>query len=170
MAKVEIDLSEMKDFFQRLQAAGKGDLRAEAAIWLEALGVELLRIVEDEIVRRDVTDTRLLLHSFIKGDVNNVWEIFDGGLTLEIGTHVDYASYVNDGHWTNPKGVAVRFVPGQWNGDKFEYIPGSKTGMVLKQHWVEGKHYWDSALRIFEAMFPSLAEVKLQEWIDRYFE
>lgn len=77
--------------------------------------------------------------------------------------------YVNDGHWTNPKGTAMRFVPGVWNGDKFEYIPGAKTGMVLKQKWVQGKPYWDSALRIFERMFPELLEAKMQQWIDRYF-
>lgn len=170
MARVIIDTTELRSFFEKLSQAGKGDLKAEIALWLEAMGIELLRIIEDEIIRRDVVDTRLLLHSFTKGDAANIWEIEDDGLTLEIGTHVDYAAYVNDGHWTNPKGVSMRFVPGNWNGNKFEYTPGAKTGMMLKQKWVEGKHYWESALRIFERMFPALLEAKLQEWIIRYFE
>lgn len=169
MATVEFDFSEWKDFFQKLARAGSGDFKAEAVQWLDALGIEFLRIAEDEIIRRDVTDTRLLLHSFTKGDANNCWEITDDGLTLEIGTNVDYASYVNDGHWTCEKGEKMRFVPGVWNGDKFEYIPGAKTGMILKQKWVQGKPYWDSALRIFEKMFPELLEAKLQQWIERYF-
>lgn len=169
MARVTFDFSEYKDFFKKLKKAGGDDFEKEAVIWLDALGVEFLRVVENEIIRRDVTDSRLLLHSFTKGDANNFWEISDGGLTLEVGTHVDYASYVNDGHWTNPKGVEMRFVPGVWNGDKFEYMPGAKTGMILKQKWVEGSHYWNSAMFIWEKMFPELVEAKLQQWFDRYF-
>jgi hypothetical protein len=169
MATVNFNFDEYRDLFEKLSRAGNGDFRKELATWLEALGIELLRIIEDEIIRRDVTDTRLLLHSFTKGDKENIWEITDDGLTLEVGTHVDYASYVNDGHWTNTKGVAVRFVPGTWNGDKFQYIPGAKTGMVLKQKWVPGKPYFDSALRIFEQMLPELCEAKLQQWLDNYF-
>ena len=103
-----------------------------------------------------------------RGD-GNVWEVSDGGLSLEVGTNVEYAAYVNDGHWTNPKGVDRRFAPGTWEGDRFVYDPGAKTGMVLKQKWVEGAHYFDSAVRIFEKMFPDILEAKLQEWIDSYF-
>lgn len=169
MAGVTFNFSEFKNFFERLKSAANVDFKNEISEWLDGLGIEFLRIVEDEIVRRDVTDTRLLLHSFTKGDANNFWEISDGGLTLEVGTHVDYASYVNDGHWTNPKGVEMRFVPGVWNGDKFEYMPGAKTGMILKQKWVEGSRYWNSAMFIWEKMFPELVEAKLQQWLDRYF-
>lgn len=168
MATVEFDFSEFKGFFDKLSKAGI-NFKSEAAQWLETLGDEFLRIVEDEIIRRNVTDTRLLLHSFTKGDKENIWTISDDGLTLEVGTHVDYASYVNDGYWTNKKGSTVRFVPGVWNGNKFEYIPGAKTGMILKQKWVQGKPYWDSALRIFERLFPKLVEEKLQQWIEKYF-
>ena len=114
-------------------------------------------------------DTRLLLISFNKGGDGNLWEMSEGGLTLEIGTNVKYAAYVNDGHWTNPQGVETRFVPGVWQGDRFIYQPGAKTGMVLRQRWVEGKHYWESAVRIFEKMFPNVIEVKIQQWLDKYF-
>ena len=98
-----------------------------------------------------------------------VWELSDGDLTLEVGTNVEYAGYVNDGHWTNPKGVQRRWVPGYWEGDRFIYDPSAKTGMLLKQHWVEGAHYFESALRIYEKMFQTEAENKLQEWLERYF-
>ena len=45
----------------------------------------------------------------------------------------------------------------------------SNEGMVLKQHWVEGAHYWESALRIIDRLFPELLDRKLQEWMDQYF-
>lgn len=169
MATVEFDFDDFKDFFEKLSKAGSGDFKAELQKWLEGLGEEMLRIIEDEIVRRDVVDTRLLLHSFTKGDENNIWEIDDDGLTLTVGTHVDYASYVNDGHWTCAAGVQARFVPGTWNGSKFQYDPGAKTGMMLKQQWVPGKPFFDSAVRIFDKMLPTLVEAKLQQWIDSYF-
>ena len=167
--KVEFDFSEIKEFAAQLKQAASGDFKKELAVFIEGLGYELLRIVQDEIIRRKVMDTRLLLASFQKGGDDNVWEAADEGLTLEIGTNVTYAAYVNDGHWTNPKGVEMRFVPGQWQGDRFIYEPGAKTGMVLRQRWVEGAHYWESAVRIFEKMFPDILEAKLQQWIDSYF-
>lgn len=169
MKYVNIDTSDAGRFFDALEAAARGGFRKELELFLEGLGVEFLRIVEDEIIRREVLDTRLLLASFHKGDNNNVWDITDGGLTLEVGSTLKYAGYVNDGHWTNPKGVARRFVPGYWEGDRFIYDPEAEGGMVLKQKWVDGKPYWDSALRILDKMLPEFLDAKLQEWLDNYF-
>ena len=172
---VDIDMSEFKAFFGTVEKAAKGDFRKEFELFLEGVGNEFLRILQDEIVRRKVMDSRRLLHSFERNGDGNVWSIEEGGLVLEVGSSVNYASYVNDGHWTNPKGVAVRFVPGHWEGERFIYNPGETDenghakGMVLKQHWVEGAHYWDSALRIMDKIFPELLEAKIQQWIDNYF-
>ncbi len=167
--EVVFDFSEFRAFFARLRQAAAGDFKKEIALFFEGIGLEFLRVLEDEIIRREVMDTRLLLASFHKGSEDNVWETTEAGLSLEVGTNVKYAAYVNDGHWTNPKGVEVRFVPGRWEGDRFVYEPGAKTGMVLKQKWVEGAHYWESALRIFEKIYPEMLEAKLQDWLDRYF-
>lgn len=169
MATVEFDMTEFREFFQRLENAARGDFKKDMELYLEAVGFDFLRVVQDEIVRREALDSRLLLASFEKGNDGNVWELTEGGLTLEVGSSVSYAGYVNDGHWTNTKGVERRFVPGYWQGDRFIYDPGADGGMVLKQHWVEGKHYFESALRIYEKIFQESAEAKLQEWIDKYF-
>lgn len=168
--KVEFDLTEIKPFLARLRQAASGDFKNEITRFFEGIGLEFLRLVQDEIIRREVVDTRLLLASFYQGGDDNVWETDETGLTLEVGTNIKYAAYVNDGHWTNAKGVPIRFVPGRWEGDRFIYERGAKTGMVLKQRWVEGAHYWESALRILERMFPDLLEAKLQHWLDKYFE
>lgn len=166
---VDIDMSEFKEFFGSLERAARGDFRKEFELFLEGLGNEFLRILQDEIVRRKVLDSRQLLASFEKGGDGNVWNIEEGGLVLEVGTSVEYAGYVNDGHWANTKGVERRFVPGYWEGDRFIYDPAAKGGMMLKQHWVEGKYYWQSALRILDRIYPELLEAKLQEWLDSYF-
>ena len=166
---VEIDMSEFREFFGSVERAAKGDFRKELELFLDGIGNEFLRVVQDEIMRRKVVDTRLLLHSFEHGSDGNVWKIEEDGLTLEVGSSVTYAGYVNDGHWTNPKGVAQRFVPGAWDGDRFVYDPHASGGMVLKQHWVEGRHYFDSALRIIDKMLPGFLDAKLQEWVNRYF-
>lgn len=169
MATVNFDMSDVRSFFEKMQKAARGDLRKELESYLEAIGADFLDVVQDEIVRREVTDIRLLLHSFERGDPNNVWTISDGGLTLEVGTMVSYASFVEDGHWTNPKGVSKRFVPGRWEGERFIYDPGASTGMVLKQQWVEGRHYFESACRIYEIIFQKSLESKLQQWLTSYF-
>lgn len=169
MKYVDFDTAGTDKFFDALEAAARGGFRKELELFLEGVGNEFLRIVEDEIIRRKVLDTRLLLASFHKGDGNNLWELTEGNLTLEVGSTLEYAGYVNDGHWTNPKGVDRRFVPGYWQGDRFIYDPTAEGGMVLKQHFVDGKPYFDSALRILDKMLPEFLDKKLQEWLDNYF-
>ena len=164
-----LEASEMKTFFEKCRKAGNGDFKRQLTLFLEGLGLEFLKVIQDEIIRRKVVDTRLLLNSFHKGDSNNIWELSEKGLTLEVGTNTEYAGYVNDGHWTCKKGEAMRFVPGYWNGDSFVYNPTAKSGMMLKQKWVEGKHFWESGIKIIEGMMPELLEAKLQQWLDSYF-
>ncbi len=164
------DCSQWERYFALLRKAGNGEFKKAMAEWFEACGYEFLNAVQDEIINRHVVDTRLLLHSFTKGDNNNVWEIHDGGLTLEVGTNLEYAEYVNDGHWTCKKGELSRWVPGIWSGDRFTYDPGAKTGMLLKQKWIEGYHYWEAAVRIFGRMFRASMEKKMQQWGDEFFK
>lgn len=166
---IDIDLSQISSFVERLNSAAQGDFKKELSLWMEGIGEDFLRIVTDEIERRKITDTRLLFDSFQRGDGNNVWVITEGGLRLEVGTNVEYAAYVNDGHWTCKKGEIGRFVPGTWSGDKFQYDPGAKTGMYLKQQWIDSKPYFNSAIIIMEKMVPELLEAKLEEWMGKYF-
>lgn len=164
-----LEADEMKEFFEKCRRAGNGVFKRELSLFLEGIGLEFLRIIEDEIIRLKVMDTRLLLNSFHKGGDENVWRLSDSGLTLEVGTNVEYASYVNDGHWTCKKGEKMRFVPGYWSGNRFIYDSSAKSGMMLKQNWVKGAHYWESGLRILDKMLPGLTEAKLQQWINSYF-
>ena len=170
MAKSEliIDDREFQKFFRKLERAGKEkDLSKQIKLWFEALGFELLDLVQDEIIKQNIVDTRLLLNSFDKGSDGSVWVSKDKGFKLEVGTSLGYAKFVNDGHWTTKEGVASRFVPGVWKGDSFEYQKGAKTGMILKRKWVEGKNYWENAIRAFEPIFEKSLDKKLQEWMDK---
>lgn len=165
---VEIDFSQLSSFLDQMEVAGNGALKQEMKKFIEEIGDGFLKIVVEEIILREVVDTRLLLNSFQKGSSDGIWIIKDGGLTLEIGTNVEYATFVNDGHWTNPKGVDTRWIPGYWNGDKFTYVPGAETGMLLRQKWVEGRHFWEAAIRTMEKMLPGIMEAKISEWLHGY--
>ena len=165
---VQVDLSELTELANDLHMAST-DLKRELALFLDAAGVDMLRVIQDEIIRLQVVDTRLLLSSFTKGDVNNIYRLSSGDLTLEIGTNVEYAAYVNDGHWLNPQGVNKRFVPGHWSNDRFIYERGANTGMVLKQKYISGKHYMEHAVNIMEQLFPEYVERRLDDWLSRYF-
>jgi len=164
----EIDDREFQKFFRKLERAGKEkDLSKEIKLWFEALGFELLDLIQDEIIKKGIVDTRLLLNSFDKGGEGGIWESKDKGLSLEVGTNLSYAKMVNDGHWTTKEGVAQRFVPGEWKGDRFEYQKSAKTGMILKRQWIEGRHYWESAIEAFEPIFGKSLEKNLQKWMDK---
>lgn len=168
--KFEID--GLKEFAKALDRASSGDLVTRFGLWLEAMGFEFLDLIQDEIIRTKTVDTRRLLNSFGKGDSENMWSTSKGGLSLEVGSNLTYALYVNDGHFTiDPaKGLDRRWVPGRWIGNRFEYDPSeTKTGMLLKFTWIDGTNYWDNALAIFERIFKKSFDRRLQEWLDTAF-
>lgn len=169
MAAIECDFSEFEQFFDKLHKAASGDFKNALLVFLESLGAEFLDIVTEQIIQLEVVDTRLLLKSFKRKGKESTWHIEKGGLSLEVGTNVKYAKFVNDGHYTNPPGVKVRFIPGYWKNNRFVYDANAKSGMVLKQRWVKGKAYWDSAIAIMEKICPELLENKLQQWLNSYF-
>lgn len=163
MQLVEIDMSKMRDFADRMNEAAHGGFKDELETLLDALCEEYLRVLQDVIVSMQVVDTRALLNSFHKIDVK------ESGteMTLEVGSNLVYAQWVNDGHHQRPG----RFIPGEWNGSKFKYIPGAKTGIVLKKDWVEGKHFIERSLFVMERKLgPAIFEKKVQEWLETYFK
>ena len=72
-----LEADEMKEFFEKCRRAGNGVFKRELSLFLEGIGLEFLRIIEDEIIRLKVMDTRLLLNSFHKGSSGTVWELSD---------------------------------------------------------------------------------------------
>lgn len=169
---MSFDIEGLDRFMSLLEEAGNGGFKKVISEWLEAMGMEFLDIIQDEIIRTETVDTRRLLNSFQKGDSDNVWNISSGSLNLEVGTNVEYASYRNDGHHTiDPKkGLDRRWVPGRWSGSRFVYDSSERnSGMSLKMQWVNGTGYWDNALTIFEKMFSKGLENLLQEWVEKAF-
>lgn len=159
-----IDVSELEKFARSCEAA-KADLKPHAGKFLEEAGEDFLDIVQSAIQSAGNVDIGKLLDSFTKGGVENVWELNTGGLTLTVGTNVEYAKWVNDGHGQQPG----RFVPGFWSGKRFIYDPDAKTGMILKASFVTGSHYFDKAVQVFEQMFPELAKSSFEQFFRRYF-
>ncbi|MDR1408851.1 MAG: HK97 gp10 family phage protein [Oscillospiraceae bacterium] len=172
---------EARIFFEEMKLAGNGGLlKKELQLFLEEIAIQFLTILQNA-VQGDYGEeyramaTRNLQHSFMREDSASVFELDAEALSATVGTNTEYASHVNDGHWLNPGGVEKRFVPGHWTGPpgdsaaQFIYEPGAETGMVLKQRWVEGRHFWEKSLEELEKLIPGFLEYKMQQWLDRYF-
>lgn len=159
-----IDVSALEDFARRCEAC-KADLKPFAAKTLEEIGEEFLEIVQENIMRAGNVDTRLLLSSFSRGSANGIYELDMGALTLMIGTNVEYAKWVNEGHRQQPG----RFIPGVWSGSGFTYVKGAKTGMVLKASKVTGSHFFDKSVKVLEKVFPDATEKAFEEFFNNYF-
>lgn len=162
MAKKNInaDLSELKEFVQRLENAANGDLRKQYGVWLEALGMEFLNTVQDEIIRLKVLDTRRLLNSFSRGDSDCVFEMDAEGLKLTIGTNVEYAGWVNDGHFAG----STKMFYNTKSGKRF-MARNVKNLWYGQERWIEGYHYFDISISIFEKIMAASLEKKLNEWL-----
>lgn len=130
------------------------------------LGEELLNHVIDELDSQDLIDTGTLWNSFTQGDQNNVWQ-FDGDrntLSLEVGSNLTYAEYLNEGYTINKS----YFVPGYWNGvGKFIFDPSAKGGFMVKPRSFIGRKYFDIALKDFQGGMKALLERMLQTELER---
>jgi|SRR5690606_34791253 len=169
--RIKIDTKDFNHVIRKMKRLDE-DLKKQVPLFIESAGFDFLDIVQDQIIKNKSVVTRRLLNSFDKGGNGNVWKIHNGGLTLIVGTNVEYASLVNDGHWTIssvtsgtlPDGTPYRWVPGHWKQGKFIYTPGASEGMVLTQQWVEGTSYFDDAVVIFRRLFEQELKIGLKKW------
>lgn len=159
-----IDVSQLENFARQCEAAA-ADLKPYAGQVLDEVGEKFLDIVQAAIQGAGNVDKGKLLASFAKGGGGNIYVLNTGGLTLTIGTNVEYAKWVNDGHRQKPG----RFVPGVWEGNHFRYVPGAKTGMVLKASFVQGSHFFDKSVQVLERMFPEMTDRAFEQFFRRYF-
>lgn len=129
------NFNELKKFVKALDNAANRDLKRQYNVWLEAVGMEFLGVVQDEIIRLGVVDTRRLLNSFNRGNEDCIFELNQSKLILKIGSNVEYAAYVNDGH---------KLPNGQW--------------------W-EGYHYFDISITHLERIIAASLERKMVQWL-----
>ena len=145
-----IDVSGLEAFAKACEDAG-AEIKPYAGRTLDEIGEEFIEIVQSNIMAAGNVDTRLLLSSFSKGSSNGIYELDMGGLTLTIGTNVEYAKWVNDGHGQRPG----RFVPGVWSGSRFTYVSGS--------------HFFDKSVQALESMFPDMVDRAFENFLKKYF-
>ena len=86
------------------------------------------------------------LHDSIETDIESQSKT---SAIIRAYSEIEYAPWVNDGHSQQPG----RFIPGQWDGNRFKYQPGAKTGMVLKKSYVKGLHFMEKGLEATVAMY-----------------
>lgn len=125
MVHIKVDLSHLDKFGPKMpQIRRKG---------LDYVANDLVRILD---VNSPV-DEGVLHKWFIAEKSDSVYKI---------RSPAKYTPYVNDGHSQQ----VGRFIPGVWNGDKFNYNPKAKTGMVLKQPYVKGQKFVEKSIRQIE--------------------
>lgn len=163
--KSGFEIQGLDSLIESLETILQRDLSAAIHAALEQMGEWLMRDAQ----RLSPIDTGRLYYSWQQGDPDNLWRInFERGvIQLQLGTDVPYSGWVEEGHWANPQGIAVRWVPGYWVGDKFHYDPTSNTGMALKQQWIPGYHMFEIAFESIEALSPNFVAYTIQGVLDR---
>lgn len=99
------------------------------------------------------------------GNLRNRWElqgVFRKGeeLYVVLFNPVEYASFVEDGHRQRK-----RWVPGRWQGNRFIYDRDAKTGMMLREKWVQGKFMARISINKIENEMPARYEAALRKFL-----
>lgn len=154
-----------EEFVQRMQHLDH-EIPAIMQRVVERLGEELLNAVIEEIGKQDLIDTGTMWNSFARGDSGNIWR-FDGdrnAITLEVGSNLTYAEYLNDGYTISK----YHFVPGYWNGaGSFIYDPSAETGFMARPRSFLGRKYFDIAVKNIQGGTRAIIEAQLEREIQR---
>lgn len=79
----------------------------------------------------------------------------------EIGTNVEYAIYVNDGHVQHKRFLPISYLSA---GGRGKYIkPGNTKRIMLKENYVPGKHFLENGMRQAEPRLKSIGESFMQQ-------
>ena len=84
---------------------------------------------------------------------------------LTVGSSVDYALYLNDGH-----AQKEHWVPGYADGNGiFRYSPGADTGIKVRSGYYAGTHYFQLALEDLEKIAPDIIKDEVERWLREEF-
>jgi len=143
MSKNNVTVKGLDKLVARIKQKADVELQNDVELWLEASGMDFLRETKDQVKAYQAVDTRRLINSFDKGNDGVIWKLNKGKLSLDVGTNVHYARYVNDGHKIKRGGKVIGYV--------------------------EGKPYFDTATENFREQFKQTFKVKLKQWSKRGF-
>lgn len=107
----------------------------------------------------------------VYGSLRDAWAVMPVGkrgdhYTVVVLNNLKYASYVEYGHRQQPG----RFIPGEWQGDRFVYDPDAEGGMVLKNTWVSGRYMLTISTQELEVQAPAILEKKLYQFLKGCFD
>lgn len=106
----------------------------------------------------------------VTGDAKAKWQTtksykVTNGFKARLFNNSAYIGYINNGHR-----MEQHFVPGEWVGNKFEYDPFSKEGVLMgsKTKYVKGKFMLEKATGRAEKYLVNKANKEIEEIKKRY--
>lgn len=106
----------------------------------------------------------------VTGDAKAKWKSTKAykvanGFRARLFNNSKHIGYINNGHRMNP-----HFVPGNWNGDVFDYDPNAKEGIIMgaKTKYVKGKFMLEKASGSAEKYLVKAANKEIENVKKRY--
>lgn len=124
---------------------------AKKALLLEKMGTICQAEIKAEIDRGEHVDTSRLIDSI---------SVFVGGIPhdyVEVGTNVEYALYVNDGHVQHRRFLPISYLSA---GGRKKYIDSSENigGIMLKERYIPGAFFLEKGMQAATPRMKRLGE------------
>jgi hypothetical protein len=101
---------------------------------MKQIGETALEILKDDFLSETANEVPRLTNTLA-----NSIQATGGGLQWIVGTDIEYASYVHEGHMTRPS-----------QADSYVTYQGKSLGVKGHQHWVEGNPFFERAIDTVE--------------------
>ena len=136
---------------------------AKKALLLEKMGTICQAEIKAEIDRGEHVDTSRLIDSI---------SVFVGGIPhdyVEVGTNVEYALYVNDGHAQHRRFLPIKYISVNGKGlnkteiiakygEKFKGKKGGIGGIMLKERYIPGVFFLENGMQAATPRMKRLGE------------
>jgi hypothetical protein len=158
-----VNKKDLERQYRHLKKQAKREVQAAMDRVARKAGFQVLRGAQDRAPVRD----GVLRQSLMIGNRDNIFDLVLRGSKAEItvGTALEYARYVEEG-FTQRKG---QFVPGYWDDEKFVYVPGHPTGMILTGKRIPGVRFLARSEAEVESIMDELVKEELDELARRLF-
>ena len=151
---MSFDYSEFVEFYERTVKFEAGVEQFITNLLLE-VGKETYELTK----KLTPIDTRETIDAWELSDVTRDGEY----LVITISNPLEHASHLEDGHQQHR-----RFLPGAVaSNGKFRYIKGHKTGIMLTNRWIPGRHMARVAITTIQFRLPSRYQTAFDQYLSQ---
>lgn len=161
MVESDFTIEGLDEFIERFSSM-IDNWEAEKRVLLNRIGTVIQAEIMLAISDKKLTDTSTLIGSFY---------VFVGGVDeVEVGSNLNYALYVNDGHVQHRRAIPVSLLSRKGRDKGYRTVTGKsgKKFIILKERYIPGTYFLEAGVRNAKPRIQKQGDKWMKEMFIKY--